>query len=184
MRYLDGLKSRDLQKALRCLQKYFDYTIKDNESSPIQYTALNMAALYTNLNYPIQALSSIQKGIMYARDQNDQDCLSLLLCWLHQIMYQLNDPLPNPTIQPSEMHVLNSLSSRTLAQKQYKLAALCELKKARCGIESGESSERVFEFIDGSQDLIVKHNLKRLDSSVLLTKAAACSYYGISTLKR
>lgn len=54
-----------MEIALDSLRLYFDYTIKSNEtyhytnSTPIQYTALNLAALYISLNRRSQALAVI-----------------------------------------------------------------------------------------------------------------------------
>jgi tetratricopeptide (TPR) repeat protein len=180
--YLNSLRCGDFQTALTCLQRYFDYSIKDSETAPIQYTALNMAALYTTLEFHDQALSAVQKGMMYARDENDQECLSFLLCWFHQILYQSNRVLPNNANQASEMHILDSLTQRTLSQKQYQLAALCELKKAKCGIESGESPDKIDGYIQQAKDVIYKHGIKRLESSLFLTKAMSYRHFGIFLL--
>jgi hypothetical protein len=52
-----------MEIALDSLRLYFDYSIKSNEmylstnSVPIQYTALNIAALYISLNRRTQALA-------------------------------------------------------------------------------------------------------------------------------
>jgi tetratricopeptide (TPR) repeat protein len=178
--YLNALRCGDLQSALTSLQKYFDYSIKDSDTAPIQYTALNMAALYSNLEYYELALEAIQKGMLYARDENDQECLSFLLCWFHQIIYEPSMDLAMKLRQPNEKYILDSLSQRTLSQKQFRLAALCELKKSKAALEGGESSTVVFGHIRASRDLVVKHGVKSLESSVLLMKAAANRHFGFT----
>lgn len=55
--YLNNLRTGDLNSALICLRKYFDYSIKNKSTSPVQYSALNLAALYTRLSYTAKALS-------------------------------------------------------------------------------------------------------------------------------
>jgi hypothetical protein len=55
--YLSALKCGDFEEALTHLRKYFDYSIKNKSATPVQYSALNLAALYTKLNFPEKALS-------------------------------------------------------------------------------------------------------------------------------
>jgi tetratricopeptide (TPR) repeat protein len=139
-----------------------------------------MAALYSNLEYHELALEAIQKGMLYARDENDQECLSFLLCWFHQIIYEPSMDLATKLRQPNEKYILDSLSQRTLNQKQFRLAALCELKKAKAALEAGDPSTIVFGHIRSGRELIVKHSVKSLESSVLLMKAAANRHFGFT----
>jgi hypothetical protein len=114
--------------------------------------------------------------MLYARDENDQQCLSFLLCWLHQLLYSDNKPIA--VKGPSEMHMLDSLTNRAISQKQHHLVALCELKKAKCGYENGKDPILVFKFIETAHDLIIKHDLHNLESTTLLTKASLYKAYG------
>ena len=77
--------------------------------------------------------------------------------------------------------MLESLSTRTLAQKQYHLAILCELRKAKYFMENGESPAVVFESIDASSDLAVKFGITRASTSITLVNAAAQWMYGNTT---
>ena len=147
---------------MNSLRKYFDYSIKNSSTSPVQYSALNLAALYHRLEFPSKALSAIRIGLLYARDLNDQECLSYLLCWLHQLTYThgQSPELDNAGYQPSENQMLESLATRTINLKQYDLAVICELRKAKCEIESGSTLASVEAIIKGAVDLCLKHNLK------------------------
>jgi hypothetical protein len=55
--YLNGLMCGDYEEAITELRSYFDYSISNTELAPIQYTALNMAALYMALDFPKQAFA-------------------------------------------------------------------------------------------------------------------------------
>lgn len=180
LQYLNALRSGDLQLSLASLRKYFDYSIKNDTLAPVQYSALNLAALYYKLDYPEKALSAIKIGMLYARDLNDQECLSYLLCWLHQLCYSHGQSIgvKESLFQPSEKQMLDSLASRTLLLKQYDLAALCELRKAKCGIEDFEPFIAVNGYLQNAKDLAVKHNLTSLWSSISLTEATALQIYG------
>jgi tetratricopeptide (TPR) repeat protein len=70
------------------------------------------------------------------------------------------------------------MSKRTISQKQYHLAALCELKKARWAVESGEPHSVVFSSIQTAVEFTGKHNIKNLESSIFLMKAAANNHFG------
>ena len=174
--YLDGLRRGDLQSSLTCLRKYFDHSIKDKAASPVQYAALNLAALYTRLGFPSKAYSAIQIGMLYARDENDQDCLSYLLCWLHQIMFNISKP--NYVGSRVEREMLDSLANRTISQNQYHLATLCELRKAKFRMECGDTDVSVFDCINKAIQMSVKYNLSRIKSSILLAKATAFKFFG------
>ncbi|KAI8902140.1 anaphase-promoting complex subunit 5-domain-containing protein, partial [Globomyces pollinis-pini] len=176
--YLNALRCGDLQLSLTYLQKYFDHSMKESKSTQIQYTSLNMAALYSSLNYTGKALTAIQGGIYYARDQNDQQCLSYLLCWLHQLTFHVNTPRQHFGTQPNEKFMLDSLSNRTESQKQYHLLALCELRKAQYGMESGETLEYTQSCISAAQELIVKHDIGSLEASSWLTMSNGYRFYG------
>ncbi|KAJ3363118.1 anaphase promoting complex subunit 5, partial [Kappamyces sp. JEL0680] len=168
--YLNALRCGNMQEALSCLRKYFDYAIKDSQTAPVQYSALNLAAIYSRLQFPDKALTSIQIGMLYARDENDQNCLSYLLCWLHQLAYNINLPLVQILEQPSERLVLESLSARTTGQSQYELAAICELRRANWATNARMDDQDILEYIDAATELCLKHNLT-LASKISLARA-------------
>ena len=173
--YLDSLRKGDYHNALTCLRKYFDYSIKNKSVSPVQYAALNLAALYTHLGGKEKALSAIQIGMLYARDENDQECLSFLLSFLHQITFNIAEPAGS---RAKEKEMLDSLANRTMSQNQFHLAALCELRKAKFKMECGESQSIVFECINEAVQLSIKYDVPKISSSISLAKAAAYHIFG------
>jgi len=60
--YMNFLRTGDLNGSLLSLRRYFDYSIKNRTTSPVQYSALNLAALHTRLNYPSKALAVITQS--------------------------------------------------------------------------------------------------------------------------
>lgn len=114
--------------------------------------------------------------MLYARDENDQQCLSFLLFWLHQLLYSDNKPIAVKSL--SEIQMLDSLTNRAISQKQHHLVVLCELKKAKCGYENGKDPKLVFKFIETAHDLIIKNDLNNLESTLVLTKAILYKVYG------
>ena len=180
--YLNALRSNDLQLSLTYLRRYFDYCMKDADSSPIQYSALNMAALYMSLNYPKKSLESIERGILYARDENDVECLSYLLYWLYQLIYESDSKDLRTPYRPSALSLLDSLYQRTELQKQYKLMAVCEVKKAKLYLEEGGEPDQVMKHLESAKALIAKHSINDLEADVELTRANAFKILGNSLM--
>jgi hypothetical protein len=116
---------------------------------------------------------------MYARDENDQDCLSYLLCWLHQLLYEESFSVNSP----SEMQMLESLKNRSITQKQNDLIILCELKIARCYFENGHDPKLVFDALQCASEVLSKNYMENFKYKVILMRAAVNRGYGITTLK-
>ena len=176
--YLNALKRGDLQLSVSHLRRHIDYSVKHTDKSSIQISALNMAALNMELNHPKKALECIERGITYARDDNDSDCLSYLLSWLYQIVYESNSIDLRTPFRPSALSLLESLHERTKIQEQHKLMALCELKKANLYLEERSDPDEIKKHLDSAKDLIFKHSLSDLEADVELTKARAFRILG------
>jgi Anaphase-promoting complex subunit 5 len=106
--------------------------------APLQYVALNLASLYAQLNYKQEALESVMQAIPLARDSNDQECLSYLLCWLQQLGTNSHSDT-----SPSDWEMLQSLSARTKNLNQHSLQVTCELGKAKWLFESNKGGCRL-----------------------------------------
>jgi len=116
--------------------------------------------------------------MLYARDENDQECLALLLWWLQYISFHINTPYEAITQSINQRLMLESLSSRSLLQKQYHLAVLCELQKASCFLEAGEDPSLVFKTIDSASEVAIKYGVDELQTSILVERGKAHEFYG------
>ena len=93
--YLNYLRCGDYEQALVSLCPFSDYSIQETDAVPMHYIALNIASLYQHLGFRKEACEAVKRAIPFARDSNDQECLSFLLCWLQQLIDDVDDKHPS-----------------------------------------------------------------------------------------
>lgn len=117
------------------------------------------------------------QAIPIARDANNQETLSYLLCWLQQ----LSSGKFNDTSGPSEWNMLEALSARTKQLNQHSLHVISELGKAKWGMNNGQPPEIIDKFINNALNLTSQHRLLFLNYTCMLTQIAAWELYGKSS---
>ena len=175
--YMNYLRSGELEMALGCLRRFFDYSLANDEKTPLQYAALNIAALFTRLDYPEEALEAIYQGIPIARDTRDEECLSFLLSWLHRLTKHWDDST-YLNARPTEKQILDSLTNRSEALQQHYLHALSLLRKVKWGLENGKPPAYVFQALQIAESVVTLNGLDGILSMLELTKSNAWEHYG------
>jgi tetratricopeptide (TPR) repeat protein len=173
--YLNYLRCGNLEMSLLSLRRFFDYSIADNESSSLQYLCLNLASLYMNLNYRTEAIKSVHQAVPFARDANDQECLSYALCWIQNFGSDyLQDQILN---SPSDWEILYN---RTKNLNQPYLEAMCGLGIAKFRLQTGSNQELVKSYLDSCQTIIIKNKLP-LENTLNLIRVCSLEYAGLNS---
>jgi hypothetical protein len=172
VQYLNAMRTDDLEMALSGFRRYSDYFAENRDVLSLQSIALRLAWLYTSFGFESEARQAVLQAIPFARDRNDDECLSLLLSWLNQHENE------GDATRPSRFDMLESLAKRTRLGNQHTLQLMCELSKIKLQMEMGEQQDAIYKGLQNANALVVQHQLLDVEPTMRLVHIAALEHFG------
>ncbi|KAL1915514.1 uncharacterized protein VTP21DRAFT_6638 [Calcarisporiella thermophila] len=177
---LNCLRSGEVESAFENLHKFFDYCHVNQKKTLYQYALLNLAILHSRFNHKQQALWAVREAVSIARENQDQECLSYALSWLHRLnKSRVHD---ESTIETSEQQMLESLVGQTKELNLLYLQSLSELTKAKQALQTGASPSEIFESLLRSTSINTRYSLEGIIGTSQLLAASVWDLYGSSVL--